>query len=76
MVKLFVLNHVEGFEKGMKQIGYLKVSQKSKTSSKNAKNISKHSSGKDFTLGEQTLLRFAWRTTSCMEEVSWPSIDM
>ena len=27
-------------------------------------------------LGEQTLLRFAWRTTSCLEEVSWPSIDM
>ena len=27
------LNHVEGFEKGMKQIGSLKVSQKSKTSS-------------------------------------------
>jgi len=27
------LNHVEGFENGMKQIGSLKVSQKSKTSS-------------------------------------------
>jgi hypothetical protein len=36
----------------------------------------RNSSGNDFTFGEQTLLRFEWRTLSKMEDVRCPRVEM